>query len=97
MQFLVLAYDAKDEGAPARRMAARDAHLAVIAGYKASGNMRMGTAILDDAGKMIGSCIIAEFPSRVELNAWLSDEPYIVQKVWDEVQVQDCKIAPSFL
>ncbi len=97
MQFLVLAYDAKDEGAPARRMAARQAHLDTIARYKASGNMRIGAAILDDGGKMCGSCIIAEFPSRVELNEWLSADPYVTQKVWGEVQVQECKIAPSFV
>jgi uncharacterized protein YciI len=97
MQFLVLAYDATDAGALDRRMAQRDAHLAVIAGYKAKGNMKMGAALMDDDGKMIGSCIIADFESRVELEAWLKDEPYVTGKVWGEVKVQLCKIAPSFV
>lgn len=97
MQFLVLAYDAKDEGAPARRLAARDAHLSTIARYKASGNMRIGAAILDDNDKMIGSCIIADFPSREALSAWLDEDPYVVQKVWGDIQIQGCKVAPSFL
>ncbi|MBY0407384.1 MAG: YciI family protein [Rickettsiales bacterium] len=97
MQFLILAYDAKDSGAAQRRMDAREAHLALIAKYKASGNMKMGAAILDDAGAMKGSCIIAEFPSRAELEAWLAEEPYMLQNVWGDVQVQVCKIAPSFV
>ena len=96
MQFLVLAYDAKDEGALQRRMDTRQAHLDTIARYKASGNMRMGAAIMDETGKMIGSCIIADFPSRQELSAWLTEEPYVQHRVWQEVQIQDCKIAPSF-
>ena len=97
MQFLVLAYDAKDEGAPARRLEARQAHLDTIARYKASGNMKIGAAILDEAGKMCGSCIIADFPSREEFQSWLDNDPYTQQKVWGEVKVQECKIAPSFV
>ena len=97
MQFLVLAYDAKDADAPQRRLDARQAHLDTIARYKASGNMKMGAAIMDETGKMIGSCIIADFPSRQELSAWLAEDPYVRNKVWQEIQVQDCKIVPSFV
>ena len=96
MQFLLLAYDAADENAMSRRMAARDAHMATIARYKAGGHMKMGAAILDDAGKMIGSCIICEFADRAALDAWLAEEPYILGKVWERTQVQPCKIAPAF-
>jgi uncharacterized protein len=97
MQFLILAHDAKDSDAPERRMNNRDAHLAVIARYKAQGHMKMGAAILDEAGKMIGSCIIADFPSRTELDAWLAEEPYIAGKVWENIQISNCRIAPSFV
>jgi uncharacterized protein YciI len=96
MQFLVLAYDAKDKDAPARRMAARDAHLEGMARYKANGNMKMGAALLDDAGNMIGSTIIADFSSRAEFEAWLAQDPYTTGKVWVDVTVTPCKIAPSF-
>jgi hypothetical protein len=58
--------------------------------------MKMGAAILDDAGKMIGSCIIAEFPTRAELDAWLANEPYLTEKVWGDVNIQPCQIAQSF-
>jgi uncharacterized protein YciI len=96
MQFLILAYDAKDSGAPQRRMAAREAHLASIAQYKASGNVHIGAALLDDSGNMTGSTLVVDFPSRAEADAWLADDPYSVQKVWQDVTVIACKIAPSF-
>jgi uncharacterized protein len=96
MQFLILAHDATDADAINRRMAARAAHIATIDKYKASDNMHIGAAILDDGNKMIGSCIIAEFPSRRELDAWLAEEPYITGKVWEKVQVMPCQIGPSF-
>ena len=96
MQFLILAYDASDDDALERRMAARAAHLATIEQYKASGNMHMGAAILDDAGKMVGSCIIVEFDTRAELDSWLANEPYVVNKVWGEITVSGCKISPVF-
>lgn len=97
MQFLILAHDAKDEGAFERRMKARAAHTETISRYKASGNMHIGAAILDDAGKMTGSAIIAEFPSRKELDSWLADEPYVTGKVWGKIEIKACQIGPSFL
>ena len=97
MPFLVLAYDAKDEGAMQRRMEAREAHLALIAEYKAAGHMKMGAALIDSEGKMAGSCIIADFPSRTELDDWLVIEPYVTQQVWGEILIQECRIAPSFV
>jgi uncharacterized protein len=96
MQFLIIAYDAEDKDAPKRRAAAREAHIATIAKYKKSGNMKMGVAILDDDGNPVGSCIVCEFPSVEALDGWLEEEPYIKQKVWDEVGVSECKIGPSF-
>ena len=97
MQFLILAHDATDPDALSRRMAVRDKHLAVIERYKASGHMHMGAALLDDAGKMIGSVIIADFPTRAGLDAWLAEEPFVVGKVWDKIDITPCKIAPPYL
>lgn len=96
MQFLILAYDNTDNDAAARRMSAREAHLATIARYKQTGNMHIGAALLNDKGQMIGSSIIAEFPSRAELDSWLKNDPYAVQKVWGDIKVIPCRIAPSF-
>lgn len=97
MQFLILAHDSTDPDALKRRMEAREAHLATIARYKEAGHMHIGAALLDDAGKMIGSTIIAEFATRGELDAWLAEDPYVTHKVWGDIQVMACKIAPSFV
>lgn len=97
MQFLILAYDATDPDALARRMAVREQHFAVIERYKAAGHMHIGAAILDDAGKMIGSVLVVEFPARAALDAWLAEEPYVTGRVWEKIEVQPCKIGPSFL
>ena len=97
MQFLLTAYDATDEGALNRRMANREAHLATIERYRISGHMHMGAAICDEVGKMVGSCIVCEFPSRAEMDTWLAAEPYVTGKVWDKVSITECKIGPSFL
>ena len=97
MQFLIMAYDAKDPGTMERRMKVRNAHLATIARYQRQGHMHIGAAMLDDTGKMIGSCIIAEFPTHEALEAWIAEEPYVTGNVWGSIQVMPCKIGPSFL
>lgn len=71
MQFMLIAYDGTDEGALDRRLAAREAHIALGDELVAEGHMLFGTAILDDKDRMIGSMIVLEYPSRAELDAWL--------------------------
>lgn len=97
MQFLIIARDATDEGALDRRMGAREAHLAHIAKAKAAGHAKMGAALLSDADVMNGSAIIAEFESREAFDAWLAQDPYVTQKVWEHIEVIPCRIAPSFV
>lgn len=98
MQFLIIAYDYTDEDALGRRMKVREAHIAHIAVAKAKGHALMGAAILDDAtGKMTGSSLIVEFPTREDLEHWLDTDPYLIEKVWEHVYVQPCQVAPSFV
>ena len=92
-QFLVLAYDGTDEGAIARRRAARPAHFDGIRPLVARRELLAAGAILDDAGKMIGSAVMAEFPSRAELDAWLARDPYVTEGVWRKVEVQPFRMA----
>lgn len=96
MQFIVIAFDGKDAGAPARRLAARPAHLKMVEEATARGEQILGVAILDDDGKMIGSLMVMNFPSRAMLDAWLEQEPYVKGKVWEEIQVYNGAIPPSF-
>lgn len=93
MQFLVIAKDGTDEGALARRMQAREAHLEGACRMHAKGEMIEGGAILDAEGRMVGSCCIVEFPSRKELDAWLAKDPYTTGGVWREIEVRPFRVA----
>ncbi len=95
-QFVIIAYDAKDEGAMERRMAARAAHTQAMAESRKNGNMICGAALLDESGKMIGSNIIVNYPSRKELDEWLAVEPYVVGKVWENITVIPAKLGDTF-
>ena len=93
MQFLVVALDGKDEGAPARRQAVRESHLAGVMKLKEAGNMLTGGAILDNDGKMIGSACVVEFESRDDLDLWLDNDPYVVGDVWRDITVMPFRVA----
>ena len=93
MQFLVVAYDGDDDGALARRMAARDAHLANLRGLAAEGKVVTGGAMLNDDGQMIGSTVIADFATREALDEWLRTDPYTTGDVWRRVEVWSFRTA----
>ena len=96
MQFLVIGKDGDDTEALARRMAAREAHLALGAEMRKKGTLRYAAAILDDDGKMIGSAMFLEFEDRQKLDDWLEDEPYVKQGVWKKIDIVPCKAGPGF-
>lgn len=93
MQFLVIAYDGTDEAALDRRMAAREKHIEGTRQMKETGAMLKGGAILDDDGKMIGSAMIVEFPSRDDVDIWLAADPYTTGDVWRTVDVRPFRSA----
>lgn len=93
MQFMVLAYDGTDEGALARRLKAREAHLAGVTEMKKRGEVITGGAILDDAGQMIGSIAVVDFPDRAALDRWLKTDPYVTGDVWRTIEVRPVKLA----
>ncbi len=96
MEFLVIGMDGKDEKALERRLAVREAHLALGEKMRAAGHMICAASVLDDNEKMVGSVIICDFQSRHELEQWLKEEPYVVGKVWQTVEVKSCRLGPSF-
>ena len=59
----------------------------------AKGELRAAGAILDEAGKMIGSAVMAEFPSRAELDAWLARDPYVTEGVWRKIEIRPFRMA----
>ena len=96
MQFLIIAYDGTDAEARNRRLAARGAHIELGDKLRDAGHLHFGTAILDEAGNMMGSMLVAEYESREELDAWLKVEPYVTGKVWVTIEVRPCRVGPSF-
>ena len=96
MEFMVCGYDGKDEGAADRRLAAREAHLNLIETLRQEKKVLYGAALLSDAGEMIGSVIIAEYPDRAALDEWLAVEPYVTGNVWQTVEITPCKTPPRF-
>ena len=97
MQFLLIAYDGHDKKALDRRMSSRQAHIDYNNTLKKSRTIIFGVAILNEDEMMIGSAAIYNFPSRKELDACLKKEPYIVNNVWQKIEIQPCKIGPSFV
>jgi uncharacterized protein len=95
-QFIIIAYDAKDEGAAERRANARPPHLELVAKMRDAGQILFGMAILDATEKMIGSLMVANFSSRADCDAWLKVEPYVTGKVWHDITVLDGKLPPTF-
>lgn len=95
MQFLIVAYDAKDPDAKARRLAARPAHLEGMQAYMDSGAFINGGAILDEAGEMIGSTLYMQFDSRPELDKWLNSDPYYTQGVWVDIDIKPIALVPK--
>ena len=96
LQFMILAYDGTDPGAPARRQAAKEAHTTLGRRMISSGNVLFSTAILDDDGETVGSLRIMQFESRAQLDAWLEREPYITDRVWQDIEIKQCRMGPAF-
>ena len=93
MQYVITAHDGTDPGAAARRQAARPAHLDNISPMVAGRNILLGGAILDDAGAMIGSVCIVDFPTRAALDHWLATDPYVTGGVWTSIDVKPFRVA----
>ena len=84
MQFIIKAYDGANK--LDKRMEVRPRHLA---GMQQLGNhVICAGGLLDEEGKMKGSVLIVDFENRAALDAYLAGEPYIVEGVWEKVEVE---------
>ena len=88
MQFIIKAYDG--ENMLDKRMEVRPRHLENMS--RVNGKVICAGGLLDDEGKMKGSVLIMEFESRSELEAYLNSEPYITEKVWEKVEVENMNV-----
>ena len=97
MQYIVIAYDGTDEKAMDRRLEVREQHLQEVERRFRGGEHLYGSAILDEEGRMIGSMMVVDYPSKAELDEWLRNEPYVVGDVWRTIEVKPCRVAPLFM
>lgn len=94
MQFVVIAYDYKDDKTLQRRLSVREEHLKFADKMHKEGKWIFASALLDDDGKMNGSIIFCEYPSeKIMREEWLKREVYIVAKVWETIIIRKVKVA----
>lgn len=84
MQFVIKAYDG--EGKLEKRMEVRPRHLQGMA--ELGSHVICAGGLLDESGKMKGSLLVTEFKDREEIDAYLAKEPYVVEKVWEKIEVE---------
>ncbi len=84
MQFVIKALDG--EGLLEKRMEVRPRHLENMG--KVNGKVVCAGGLLDDEGKMKGSVMVMDFADRDALDAYLASEPYILEHVWEKVEVE---------
>lgn len=88
MQFIVKAYDGPNM--LEKRMEVRPRHLE---GMKALGKQIIcAGGLLDEEGRMKGSALVMEFENRAALDAYISSEPYVVEGVWQKIEVETINV-----
>jgi len=85
--YLVLAYDATDPDAPARRAAVRERHLEGIRPLAQDGRLQVGGALLDDQGVMRGSMMLIEAEDEASLRDLLDRDVYTREGVWERFEI----------
>ncbi len=88
MQFLIKAYDGPNM--LEKRMEVRPKHLEGMC--RLSEHIICAGGLLDDEGKMKGSALIMDFDSRSELDAYLAAEPYVLENVWQKIEVEPMNV-----
>ena len=88
MQFIIKAYDG--EGMLDKRMEVRPRHLEGM--KKLSDHIICAGGLLDDEGKMKGSALIMDFESRKELDDYIANEPYVMEKVWEKIEIEPINV-----
>ena len=88
MQFIIRAYDG--ENMLEKRLAVRPQHLENMS--KVDGKVICAGGLLDEDGKMKGSALVMEFDCREKLEKYLASEPYIIEYVWERVEVENMNV-----
>lgn len=84
MQFMIKALDG--EGKLDKRMEVRPRHLEGM--QKLGDHVILAGGLLTEYGKMKGSMLVVDFPDREAVDEYLKNEPYILEGVWEKVEVE---------
>jgi len=87
-QFALLCLD-KPDSLPVR-LAAREAHLAYLAGY--AQEVRLAGPLLDDKGDPAGSLIVLEAPDIAAARALSAGDPYTLAGLFQKVDIHPLRI-----
>ena len=85
---MIKAYDG--EGKLDKRMEVRPRHFEGM--EKMKEHILCAGGMLDKDGKMMGSLLIMEFESRDQLDEYLLKEPYVVEHVWERIEVEQMNV-----
>lgn len=88
MQFMIKALDGENK--LAKRMEVRPRHLEGM--EKLQSHIICAGSLLDNEGKMKGSVLILDFPSRDDLDSYLASEPYVVEQVWEKIEIETMNV-----
>ncbi len=88
MQFIITAHDG--DGMLERRMRVRPRHLENLG--KIKGRILCAGGLLDENGRMKGSVLVMEFENRALLEEYLRSEPYLLEHVWEKVEVEPMNV-----
>ncbi len=92
---VIIARDGADEGAEARRLAVRGAHMERVSPMAADGTLAVGGAILDAPnGRMVGSIAVTAHADDAAARAWMAEDPYVTGGVWRDVSLHGTRFAP---
>ena len=92
-QFIVIARDFKDAECIHRRLAVRPDHLAHAAESFEAGKIVMGGALVDEEGKMNGSVMVVDLPSKQAADQFICGDAYVMGRVWEKWEISEFKMA----
>lgn len=92
-QFLMEAKDHSDSEALQRRLAVRNLHITRMKIEKEKGIFIVGGAMLNDNNEMCGSVIILSMPDKSAVEHWVQKDPYIQNRVWNEITITPFRVA----
>jgi len=81
-------------GAGERRAAARAAHFERVSALAEDGTLACGGALLDAAGRMVGSLAVTRHATVAEARDFWAEDPYVTQGVWGEMRLFPTRFAP---